>query len=102
MRGMFVAGSFHRIRYIGEMAKRNVAPVIVAGPHSSFFDAICVITMGPAAVVAKSATADIPFFGSTLYCSKFYQNEEYNFIFFIVIHIFFICLFYACRNRDNV
>lgn len=67
MRGMFWAGSFHHIRYKGKLASAMEAPLVCAGPHTSFFDSLLALVIGPPAVVAKAETASLPFFGSTHY-----------------------------------
>ena len=64
MRGLFFVGSIHYIKYTGQRAKTSEAPVIVAAPHTSFIDALCVIICGPSSVVAKSETASMTLFGS--------------------------------------
>jgi lysophosphatidylcholine acyltransferase / lyso-PAF acetyltransferase len=64
MRVIFMASSFNYIKYIGKRAEPSEAPIICVGPHSSFVDSMCVVVMGPSAVVAKKETASLPFFGS--------------------------------------
>lgn len=64
MRGMFWMASFQFIEFKGHLASAKEAPVIVAGPHTSFYDAIIALVCGPSSVVAKSETATIPFLGS--------------------------------------
>lgn len=66
MRGMFMAGSFHNIKLIGKPALTKDAPIVTVAPHSSFFDSIVPISVGPVpcCVLAKAETASLPFFGS--------------------------------------
>lgn len=66
MRTLFLFGSFHLIRYKGELASPKDAPVICVAPHTAFYDSICVILFGPSAVVAKYETASLPFFGKLI------------------------------------
>ena len=67
MRGMFWMASFQFIKFKGKLASSKEAPVIVAGPHTSFYDAIVALVCGPSSVVAKSETAKIPMVGSRLH-----------------------------------
>lgn len=64
MRGMFFAGSFHRVKVSGRQVSSKEAPILVLAPHSSFFDSITVVLFGPPSVLAKAETAFLPFFGS--------------------------------------
>lgn len=66
MRGMFVAGSFHKIKLIGKPASAKDAPIVAVAPHSSFFDSIVAISVGavPCCVLAKIETSSLAFFGS--------------------------------------
>lgn len=64
MRTLFWTGSFHYIRYKGVRATTKQAPIVCGAPHTSFYDSILAIILGPSAVVAKSETADMSFFGS--------------------------------------
>lgn len=59
-----MAGTFHRIKTIGQQASAKEAPIVVVAPHSSFFDSLVALITGPPSVVAKAETASLPFFGS--------------------------------------
>lgn len=48
----------------GKQAPVEEAPIFVAAPHTSFFDALAVIISGPSSVVGKVEAGEIPFFGS--------------------------------------
>lgn len=65
MRIMYFAGSFHYIKYKGVRASPKEAPVLCVAPHSTFFDSIVVILLGPPTIVAKAETSVLPLFGST-------------------------------------
>lgn len=73
MRTLFWTGSFHYIRYKGVRATTKQAPIVCAAPHTSFYDSILAIILGPSSVVAKSETADMSFFGSKLKISSVYK-----------------------------
>lgn len=64
MRGIYFVGSFHNIKITGKRATSKEAPILTLAPHSSFFDSIAVILLGPPSVLAKAETASLPFFGS--------------------------------------
>lgn len=64
MRTLFWTGSFHYIKYKGVRATAKQAPIICGAPHTSFYDSILAIILGPSSVVAKSETATLSFFGS--------------------------------------
>lgn len=64
MRGMFFAGSFHRVKISGRQASPKEAPILTLAPHSSYFDSISVVLFGPPSVLAKAETGLLPFFGS--------------------------------------
>lgn len=61
---MFTAGSANWITVKGKRVTSKEAPIIVGAPHTSFFDALVVLTSGPATVVGKVEAAEIPFYGS--------------------------------------
>lgn len=63
MRGVFYVGSFS-VKINGTRASGNEAPILVVAPHSSLFDPIAIIFLGPPSVVAKAETASTPIFGS--------------------------------------
>lgn len=67
MRIMYFAGSFHYIKYKGVRASSKEAPVLCVAPHSTFFDSIVVILLGPPTIVAKAETSVLPIFGSKLF-----------------------------------
>jgi lysophosphatidylcholine acyltransferase / lyso-PAF acetyltransferase len=79
MRALFWASSFHYITYIGKRATAKEAPIICVGPHTSFMDSLCVIVMGPSAVVAKKEAAELPLIGSTNICYL-------KFVFFLLLN----------------
>lgn len=64
-----MAGSFHNIKLIGKPASAKDAPIVTVAPHSSFFDSIVPISLGPipSSVVAKYETASLPLFGSMFF-----------------------------------
>lgn len=64
MRLMFAAGSFHNVKIIGKRADPKEAPILVAAPHSSFFDSILAANFNPPTIVAKKETANLPLMGS--------------------------------------
>ena len=63
-RMMFLAGGFHWITERGVRASSAEAPILVCGPHSSFYDALIVAYLGLTTVVVKSGTENIPLVGS--------------------------------------
>lgn len=65
-RAMFTAGSANWITVKGKRVSSKEAPILVGAPHTSFFDALVVLTSGPATVVGKVEAAAIPFYGSKL------------------------------------
>lgn len=66
-RGMYFFGSAHFVRFVGKRAIPKEAPILIGGPHTSFFDALIVIygSDGPGTVVGKIEAGQIPFYGST-------------------------------------
>ncbi len=64
MRGLFFCMGFYWVTKKGKQASRAEAPILVVGPHSSYFDAFPFILMGAPSIVAKSDVANVPFFGS--------------------------------------
>ncbi|XP_055710713.1 lysophosphatidylcholine acyltransferase isoform X1 [Phlebotomus papatasi] len=77
MRYLFMAGSFHRVQFKGDWAPPKKAPILVVAPHSSFFDSLVVVLLGPPAVVAKAETASLPFFGKLInYTQPIYVWRE--------------------------
>lgn len=66
IRTLFVAGSFHHVKFTGERASPKQAPIMVVAPHSSYVDSIIVVTTGPSSIVAKRETSEIPLLGSKL------------------------------------
>ncbi|XP_068116932.1 lysophosphatidylcholine acyltransferase 2 isoform X2 [Hyperolius riggenbachi] len=54
---------FH-VRIIGKPASFNEAPIFVVAPHSSFFDAIAVITSGMPSILSRIENLSVPIFGS--------------------------------------
>lgn len=54
---------FHKIKKNGVRAKRSEAPIFVAAPHSSFFDAWVFFVLGLPSSVSKDANAKIPLIG---------------------------------------
>jgi lysophosphatidylcholine acyltransferase/lyso-PAF acetyltransferase len=65
-RMMFLAGGFHWITERGVRASSAEAPILVCGPHSSFYDALIVAYLGLTTVVVKSGTDNIPLVGTVL------------------------------------
>lgn len=77
MRVLFIFGSFNWIKYKGVQASSKEAPILCVAPHSSVFDAILVIALGPPSIVAKAETAFIPFFGKLInYTQPIYVWRE--------------------------
>ncbi|XP_063704078.1 lysophosphatidylcholine acyltransferase isoform X1 [Culicoides brevitarsis] len=77
MRTLYWTGSFHYIRYKGVRATPKQAPIVCAAPHTSFYDSILAIILGPSSVVAKSETADMSFFGKLIdYTQPIYVCRE--------------------------
>lgn len=66
MRLMYFAGTFHCITYKGVKASAKEAPILCVAPHSTFFDSIVVIVLGPPTIVAKAETSVLPMLGSTI------------------------------------
>lgn len=64
-RGMYFFGSGHYVKTKGKRAHPKEAPILIGGPHTSFFDALTVIFCGPGSVVGKIEAGQIPFYGST-------------------------------------
>ena len=65
-RALYFFAGFHRIKVIGERAEGSEAPVIVCGPHSSFFDvAVNLVTRHIAASVNRIENSKIFMLGST-------------------------------------
>lgn len=64
-RGMYFFGSAHFCKVKGQRANPKEAPILLGGPHTSFFDALTVILAGPGSVVGKVEAGEIPFYGST-------------------------------------
>ena len=58
---------FHYVPVKGVRASRKEAPILVAAPHSTFFDLLPVTVLGGPSVVSKIENVDIPILGSTLY-----------------------------------
>lgn len=54
---------FHRIRLIGTQAQKGEANILVAAPHSSFFDTIAFFVSGMPISVSKAENAHIPVIG---------------------------------------
>ncbi|CRK91201.1 CLUMA_CG004884, isoform A [Clunio marinus] len=63
---MYVVGSANWIKVKGKLASPKEAPILIGGPHTSFFDALIVIISGPASVVGKVEAGKIPFFGKII------------------------------------
>ncbi|XP_038197421.1 lysophosphatidylcholine acyltransferase 2B-like [Arvicola amphibius] len=60
----FFAGFLVKVK--GKKATREEAPIFVAAPHSTFFDAIAVVVAGLPSVVAASHNVQIPLAGKCL------------------------------------
>lgn len=61
---MFFFGSAHWIKVKGKLAPAKEAPILVCGPHTSFYDSLAVLISGPSSVVGKIEASHIPFYGS--------------------------------------
>lgn len=66
MRTVYFISGFHWVHRIGTMASAKEAPVIVAAPHSSFFDAFLVPLLGGPSVVARLESSKTLFFGKLM------------------------------------
>lgn len=75
-RGIFTVGSAHWVTVKGKIAPPEEAPILVAAPHSSFFDSLAVLISGPSSVVGKIEAGDIPFYGSEYIFYQFKYNES--------------------------
>lgn len=67
---LFCSG-FHRIKITGHQSTKDEAPVLVAAPHSSFFDAILVFASGFPYMVNRVENQSIPLMGP---CIQFNQT----------------------------
>lgn len=70
MRAVFYVGSF-TVKINGTRASSKEAPIMVVAPHSSLFDPIAIVFLGPPSVVAKAETASTPLFGSNYHLPAF-------------------------------
>lgn len=68
---MFIVGSAHYVKIKGKRASPKEAPILIGGPHTSFFDTLSVIVSGPGSVVGKIEAGSIPFYGSMLIKIKY-------------------------------
>jgi hypothetical protein len=68
----------HWVTVKGKRVSSKEAPILIGAPHSSFFDALVVLTSGPGTVVGKVEAAEIPFYGSEWAIDN---NSAINFIF---------------------
>lgn len=66
MRCLYFAGSFNFIKFKGTKASAKEAPILCVAPHSSIFDSLVVLVLGPPSIVAKAETASILFFGKLI------------------------------------
>jgi len=66
LRLMFFVCGFHHVKVIGKRASPREARMLAVAPHSTFFDALCVIMLGAPSVVAKVETSSVPFWGSLI------------------------------------
>ncbi|KAL3285237.1 hypothetical protein HHI36_019348 [Cryptolaemus montrouzieri] len=65
IRIIFVIGGF-RLKVIGGLPERDLAPLVALAPHSSFVDSLAMVYMGGPSIVAKGETASIPLFGKLI------------------------------------
>lgn len=72
-RSIYFFGSANWVTVKGKLASIEEAPILVAAPHTSFFDALSVIISGPSSVVGKIEAGDIPFYGSKQNCKSDFQ-----------------------------
>ncbi|XP_075433080.1 lysophosphatidylcholine acyltransferase 2 isoform X1 [Ascaphus truei] len=61
----FFSMGFH-VQVKGNLASPSVAPLLVAAPHSSFFDGIAVIVSGMPSTVSREENVAVPIFGRIL------------------------------------
>lgn len=54
---------FHYVKTNGKRADKSVAPIIVAAPHSTFFDIFLAFTMDIPCAVSRIENAHIPILG---------------------------------------
>ncbi|XP_051026521.1 lysophosphatidylcholine acyltransferase 2B-like [Acomys russatus] len=64
----FFAGFLVKVK--GKKASREEAPIFVAAPHSTFFDAIAVVVAGLPSVVSASQNVRIPLVGKCLLATQ--------------------------------
>lgn len=57
---------FHYIKYKGKRASRREAPIVVLAPHSSFLDAVVLISMGSPAFVSRIENSKLPICGKLI------------------------------------
>lgn len=55
-----------RLRVIGKLPPRDIAPILALAPHSSFVDSLAAVYMGGPSIVAKGETSQIPVFGKLI------------------------------------
>ena len=88
MRILFFSIGFHWVTKKGKQASAKEAPILVVGPHSSYFDAFPFILMGAPSIVAKSDVANVPAFGSKYFFLKqtnhLFCYYYYRFTFYVV------------------
>ncbi|XP_042330571.1 lysophospholipid acyltransferase LPCAT4 [Sceloporus undulatus] len=63
---MFFLLGFMRIRVRGQMASRLEAPILVAAPHSTFFDPIILLPCDLPKVVSRTENLHVPVIGALL------------------------------------
>jgi len=66
---LFFCG-FHYVKRTGTQYSKDIAPVLVVAPHSSFFDAVAIFCMGFPYFVNREENKSIPFIGK---CIEFNQ-----------------------------
>jgi len=66
---------FHTVHKIGEQAPKEVAPILVVAPHSTFFDGLASFFTGMPYVISREENGQIPFIGK---CIEFSQAISVN------------------------
>ena len=60
----FFWAGFHWVSVKGKRVKASEAPIYVVASHTSLFDALYALFLGPPAIVARADTRNIPIFGN--------------------------------------
>jgi len=71
---------FHHVRISGVQASKDVAPVIVVAPHSTFFDALAIFWSGLPFIVSREENKNLPLIGKNVQFAQaiFVRREDKN------------------------